>query len=78
MKNKTIMSRKKKFIFGLFGLIIGLCLGSLLRNYRTLEIISVCNLNLNAQSQSEYFISFFFILFSFLSFLKSIWGSRPI
>lgn len=63
------MSRKKKFIFGLFGIIIGLCLGSLLRNYRTLEIISVCNLNLNAQSQSEYILlQFYFLLLKIFIF----------
>lgn len=72
------MSRKKKFIFGLFGIIIGLCLGSLLRNYRTLEIISVCNLNLNAQSQSEYILLQFFIyfFFKFIFFLFLIFSYK--
>ncbi|XP_058443998.1 chondroitin sulfate synthase 1 isoform X2 [Malaya genurostris] len=37
------MSQRKKILYGLFGIIIGLCVGALFRNYRTLEIVSMCS-----------------------------------
>jgi chondroitin sulfate synthase len=37
------MSQRKKNLYGVFGLIIGICIGALWRNYRTLEIVSLCN-----------------------------------
>lgn len=64
------MSRRKKIIFGLFGALIGLCIGTLLRNYRTLELISVCNLKVNAKLQSEYITTYYYyykIRFSYFS-----------
>ncbi|XP_039438411.1 chondroitin sulfate synthase 1 isoform X1 [Culex pipiens pallens] len=44
------MSQRKKILYGLFGIIIGLCVGALFRNYRTLEIVSMCN-SINSMKQ---------------------------
>ncbi|XP_058128004.1 chondroitin sulfate synthase 1 isoform X3 [Anopheles ziemanni] len=37
------MSQRKKILYGLFGIIVGLCVGAFLRTYRTLEMVSMCN-----------------------------------
>ncbi|XP_055617155.1 chondroitin sulfate synthase 1 isoform X2 [Toxorhynchites rutilus septentrionalis] len=46
------MSQRKKILYGLFGIIIGLCVGALFRNYRTLEIVSMCN-SMNSVKQKS-------------------------
>nr|XP_019542414.2 LOW QUALITY PROTEIN: chondroitin sulfate synthase 1-like [Aedes albopictus] len=46
------MSQRKKILYGLFGIIIGLCVGALFRNYRTLEIVSMCN-SINSMKQKS-------------------------
>ncbi|XP_055545377.1 chondroitin sulfate synthase 1 isoform X1 [Wyeomyia smithii] len=46
------MSQRKKILYGLFGIIIGLCVGALFRNYRTLEIVSMCNSINNLKQKS--------------------------
>ncbi|KAL1375705.1 hypothetical protein pipiens_017339 [Culex pipiens pipiens] len=46
------MSQRKKILYGLFGIIIGLCVGALFRNYRTLEIVSMCN-SINSMKQKN-------------------------
>ncbi|XP_058815020.1 chondroitin sulfate synthase 1 isoform X2 [Topomyia yanbarensis] len=46
------MSQRKKILYGLFGIIIGLCVGALFRNYRTLEIVSMCN-SMNSMKQKS-------------------------
>ncbi|XP_053678321.1 chondroitin sulfate synthase 1 [Anopheles nili] len=37
------MPQRKKILYGLFGIVVGLCVGTLLRSYHTLEIVSMCN-----------------------------------
>lgn len=44
------MTQRKKILYGIFGIIVGLCIGALLRNYRTLEIVSMCN-SMNSMKQ---------------------------
>ncbi|XP_049298887.1 chondroitin sulfate synthase 1 isoform X2 [Anopheles funestus] len=46
------MTQRKKILYGLFGIIVGLCIGALLRNYRTLEIVSMCN-TINSMKQKS-------------------------
>lgn len=48
------MSQRKKILYGLFGIIIGLCVGALFRNYRTLEIVSMCNSINSMKQKCEY------------------------
>ena len=45
------MSKSKKLIFGLFGAIVGLCIGSFLNNFNTTEIVSKCDTNSLASVQ---------------------------
>lgn len=52
------MSQRKKILYGLFGIIIGLCVGALFRNYRTLEIVSMCNSINSMKQKSEYCVPF--------------------
>uniref|UniRef100_A0A182J0V2 Hexosyltransferase n=1 Tax=Anopheles atroparvus TaxID=41427 RepID=A0A182J0V2_ANOAO len=44
------MSQRRKILYGLFGIIVGLCVGAFLRTYRTLEIVSMCN-SINSMKQ---------------------------
>uniref|UniRef100_A0A182MZU9 Hexosyltransferase n=1 Tax=Anopheles dirus TaxID=7168 RepID=A0A182MZU9_9DIPT len=46
------MTQRKKVLYLLFGIIVGLCVGALLRNYRTLEIVSMCN-TINSMKQKS-------------------------
>ncbi|XP_040173506.1 chondroitin sulfate synthase 1 isoform X1 [Anopheles arabiensis] len=46
------MTQRKKILYGIFGIIVGLCIGALLRNYRTLEIVSMCN-SMNSMKQKS-------------------------
>ncbi|XP_058064132.1 chondroitin sulfate synthase 1 [Anopheles bellator] len=46
------MSQRRKILCGLFGVITGLFVGALLRNYRTLEIVSMCN-SINGMKQKS-------------------------
>lgn len=46
-----MMSKSKKLIFGLFGAIVGLCIGSFLNNFNTTEIVSKCDTNSLASVQ---------------------------
>lgn len=55
------MSQRKKILYGLFGIIIGLCVGALFRNYRTLEIVSMCN-SINSMKQKCEYPSYKFII----------------
>lgn len=49
----------KKLIFGLFGIIIGLCIGTFMKNYQTLEIVSMCNSMLNMRQKCKlYYFKF--------------------
>uniref|UniRef100_A0A182Q9N3 Hexosyltransferase n=1 Tax=Anopheles farauti TaxID=69004 RepID=A0A182Q9N3_9DIPT len=44
------MTQRKRVLYGLFGIIVGLCVGAFVRNYRTLEIVSMCN-SINSMKQ---------------------------
>lgn len=41
---QAAMSKRKTLIFSCFGIAIGLCIGTVLKNYRALEIVKRCNL----------------------------------
>ncbi|XP_073829400.1 chondroitin sulfate synthase [Musca autumnalis] len=46
---KNSMTKRKTIIFACFGIAIGLCIGTVLKNYRALEIVKRCNLKPNNQ-----------------------------
>ncbi|XP_061401845.1 chondroitin sulfate synthase 1 [Musca vetustissima] len=46
---KNAMTKRKTLIFACFGIAIGLCIGTVLKNYRALEIVKRCSLKPNNQ-----------------------------
>ncbi|XP_055384822.1 chondroitin sulfate synthase 1 [Condylostylus longicornis] len=44
MKKRSAMSKRKTFIFSCFGIAIGLCIGTVFKNYRALEIVKRCKI----------------------------------
>ncbi|XP_013109906.2 chondroitin sulfate synthase 1 [Stomoxys calcitrans] len=49
MMSKNSMTKRKTLIFACFGIAIGLCIGTVLKNYRALEIVKRCNPKPNNQ-----------------------------
>ncbi|XP_058985338.1 chondroitin sulfate synthase 1 [Musca domestica] len=47
LMTKNSMTKRKTFIFACFGIAIGLCIGTVLKNYRALEIVKRCSLKPN-------------------------------
>ncbi|XP_037937299.1 chondroitin sulfate synthase 1 [Teleopsis dalmanni] len=46
---QTNMTKRKTLIFACFGIAIGLCIGTVLKNYRALEIVKRCSVKLTNQ-----------------------------
>lgn len=46
----TGMSTRKTMIFSIFGIAIGLCIGTVFKNYRALELVKRCNLKAMRES----------------------------
>lgn len=50
-KMKTpVMSTRKTLIFAFFGIAIGLCIGTVFKNYRALELVKRCNLKASREN----------------------------
>lgn len=71
---RSRMSKYKQIFYGLFGLMIGLSLGTLMKNFHTVELVNLCTPNSLAsiQMNSEYLIVCGFVVFCNRTTLFSI------